>query len=42
MSVKGLVVVALLIGVVVGLALPGRVQKSGPKPHSQFTTLALS
>jgi hypothetical protein len=42
MSVKGLVVVALLIGVVVGLALPGRPIKTSPKQHSQFTTLALS
>jgi hypothetical protein len=42
MSVKGLVFVALLIGVVVGLALPGRPVKEAPKQHSQFTTLALS
>ncbi len=42
MSVKGLVVVALLIGVVVGLVLPGRLTKPAPKLHSQFSTLALS
>jgi hypothetical protein len=42
MSVKGLVVIALLIGVVVGLTLPGRASKASPKLHSQFSTLALS
>ena len=42
MSLKGLVLIALVLGVVAGLTLPGLASKPAAKPVSQFQTLALS
>ena len=42
MSLKGLVLIALILGVVAGLTLPGHASKPGAKPVSRFQTLALS